>query len=75
MFKEIYVYLQSKSDSYPYLNDRVVKDLFIDALKFGKSRHQHLTSASLHNIVLEVCVQGERARGEQISRVKKICRA
>ena len=32
MFKEIYIYLQSKSSSYPYLNDQVVKDLFIDAL-------------------------------------------
>lgn len=75
MFKDIYVYLQSKSSSYPYLNDQVVNDLFINALNFGKGRRNHLTAASLHNIVLEVCVQGERAKGEAISRIKKICRA
>ena len=74
MFKEIYTYLQSKSPTYPNVNDKVVKELFIDALKFGK-RRAHMTSASLHNIVLEVCVQGERARGDEISRDKKVCRA
>jgi len=72
MFKEIYIWLQSKSSTYPYVNDQVIKELFIDALKFG--RRNHLTAASLHNIVLEVCVQGEKARGEEISRIKKIQR-
>ena len=54
MLKEIYCYLQSKSNTYPSVSDTCVKEVFIDALNFGK--RSHLTATSLHNIVLEVCV-------------------
>ena len=33
-----------------------------------------LTNASLHNIILETCVQGEKSRKEQPSHMKKLCR-
>ena len=62
MIKEIYSFLQSKSSCFPYVDSSVMKDLFIDKMMFTKKNM--VTMASLYNITLETCVQGERARNE-----------
>ena len=62
MLKEIYVYLQSHSVQYPFVDATVVKSFLID--KILVNNRNMLTNASLYNITLETCVQGERARGE-----------
>ena len=64
MLKEIYNYLQSKSTDYPWCDANAVKEFFIQKIGLGKKNF--VTTASLHNITLETCVQGERARGETL---------
>ena len=72
MLKEIYHYLQSKSKIAPWVDANLVRKTFIDDMKIGGNNL--LTNASLHNIILETCVQGERARNEPPTRTKKLCR-
>lgn len=73
MFKEIYSFLQSKSTCFPYVDASIIRHFFIDKMKLGKKNL--VTSASLYNITLETCVQGERERKEPKQRVKKMQRA
>ena len=62
MLKEIYVYLQSKSDLYPWIDEKVIKKFLIDELDLSDTAL--VTRESLYNIVLEVCKQGDLLRGE-----------
>ena len=74
MLKEIYAFLQSKSRTFPWVEATVVKEHFID--KIGLGNKNLVTTASLYNITLETCVQGEKARGStsHFDRVRKLCR-
>ena len=72
MLKDVYAYLQAKSKNFPWVSSVVMKSFFIDKLDLGAG--SALESTCLFNIVLEVCVQGEIARGDKPSRVKKLCR-
>ena len=60
MIKEVYHYLQSTSPLAPWVEAKVLRKMFIDDMNIGDSNM--LTNASLYNIILETCVQGERAR-------------
>ena len=54
------------------MDANTVRKVFIDEMNIGNSNL--LTNASLYNIILETCVQGERMRQEASQRLKKLCR-
>ena len=61
MLQEIYVYLHSRSISYPHLDINDMNKFFFEYLGFKSTGN--LLRATIHNILLETCVQGERSRG------------
>ena len=62
MLKEIYHHLQSLSPVAPWVEANTVRKVLVDEMNIGDANM--LTNASLYNIILETCVQGERARKE-----------
>ena len=60
MLKEIYHNLQGLSPFSPWVDANTLRKMFIEEMNIGNSNM--LTNASLYNIILETCVQGERLR-------------
>ena len=73
MLTEIYTFLKSKSRIYPHVAAEEVSRFFMNKLGFNYLTQFH--RAAMHNITLEVCVQGELQKGEKSgSKEKKVIR-
>eukprot|EP00353_Schmidingerella_taraikaensis_P001898 CAMPEP_0185598444 /NCGR_PEP_ID=MMETSP0434-20130131/81997_1 /TAXON_ID=626734 ORGANISM="Favella taraikaensis, Strain Fe Narragansett Bay" /NCGR_SAMPLE_ID=MMETSP0434 /ASSEMBLY_ACC=CAM_ASM_000379 /LENGTH=166 /DNA_ID=CAMNT_0028227427 /DNA_START=1548 /DNA_END=2048 /DNA_ORIENTATION=- len=69
MLSEIYIYLRSKSKTFPYLDPKDVARFFIEKLDFKCFDMLH--KATLHNICLETAVQAEQTKGGDTSAASK----